>query len=447
MEKRVIIIGYGTGGSTVAAYVRKYCRKCHVLVFEKNPYPLYHPCALPEVISGELSIDDIIEKEPLTPGLVFRLSSLVTKIDKEKKIVYYRENGIEKHISYDELVLATGSVPQVPRPLRDSLRHKNVYTLKTPEDAAKIREKALRSKAAVVVGAGAIGIEVAFALRKLRLKTYLVEALNQVLPGVLDRDMSIIAKRYVEDKGITVLVGSPVQEIEPQGEKLIVYTASETIDSDLVVLATGMAPNTKLAVEAGLNVDEKGFVIVDDYLRTSDPYIYAVGDIIRTKDYITGKPVTSMLATTAFYQGRIIALNIAGYKKKYEGTLSPFVLSTEGLSVGSIGLTKEKANKLGLNISSIKIQATNKPPYMPSSGRVHVKIVYETDTGRILGGQFICRECDVSKYIDVLSVLIRKQGKADDLVCIETCYMPRVSEIYSPLFVAGESILRRIKRI
>lgn len=446
MEKRIAIIGYGTGGSTVAAYVRKYCRKCRVTVFEKNPYPLYHPCALPDVISGELNVDDIIEKEPLTPGLDFHLLSLVTRIDKEEKIVYYRENGVEKHVSYDELVLATGSVPWIPRSLQESLKHENIFTLKTPEDAVRIREKALRSKVAVVVGAGAIGIEVAFALRKLGLETYLVEALNQVLPGGLDRDMSIIAKRYIEDKGITVLVSSPVQGIEPQEEKLIVYTTNETINSDLVVLATGMAPNTKLAIEAGLNVDEKGFVIVDDYLRTSNPYIYAVGDIIRTKDYITGKPVTSMLANTAFYQGRIIALNITGYEKKYEGTLSPFVLSTEGLSVGSIGLTKEKANRLGLNVSSIKIQATNKPPYMPSSEKVHVKIVYETDTGRILGGQFVCKECDVSKYIDVLSALIRKQGKVDDLVYVETCYMPRVSEIYSPLFVAGESILRRIKR-
>ncbi len=446
-EKKVVIIGYGTGGMTAAAYVKNYCRECKVIVFEKRAYPIYHPCSLPDVISGYLKPEDIVEKEPMTPGLEFYTSTIVTKIDRKNKKVHYKGPSGEGEVEYDNLVLAMGSIPWAPGPLRKALELNNVYTLKTPEDAVAIRTKALNSKKAVVVGAGAIGIETALALHELGLEVYLIEALKEILPGALDPDMGKIVHKYIEEQGVKVFVESPVSSITESNGKLVVEVKDEKIEADFVVMATGMKPNTQLAAEAGIELNERGFIKVDDYLRTSDPDIYAVGDLIVTKDYITGQPTVSMLATPAFHQGRIAGLNIAGFERKYPGTIAPFILQVEHLAVGGVGLTKTRAEKTGLKVKAMRIQAWDKPHFMPDAEKAYVKIVYDPSNGRILGGQVACKHCNASRYIDLLSALIRKNATIEDLVYTETSYMPRVSEVYSPLFVVGESILRRLKKI
>lgn len=444
-DKTIVIIGYGTGGMTAAAYAKNNCRTCNVIVFEKRPYPIYHPCALPDVISGYLRPEDVIEREPLTPGIKMYTSTEVTGIDLEDRKIYYKSHGNEGVIEYDKLILATGSKPTAPGPLKESLKLRNVYTLKTLEDAITIRKKALSSKEAVVVGAGPIGVEVAVALRELGLKVYLIEALTDVLPGALDKDMGLLVRKKLVEEGIEVLVNTPVSEINESNERIIVKAGDKNLNVDFVVLATGMKPNSELAIKAGIKVDEKGFVLVNEYMQTSDGNVYAVGDLALAWDHITHKPIVSMLATTAFHQGRIAGLNSTGENKKYPGTLSPFILRTGNIGVGSIGLTKTRAEQLGVKTSSIKVQGWDKPHFMPNAERVYVKIIYDEDS-RIIGGQIVCSNCDVSKYIDILSALIKMRATVDVLVELETSYMPRLSEVYSPLYVAGESILRRLRR-
>lgn len=441
----IVIIGYGTGGMTAAAYARNTCRECNIIVFEKRPYPIYHPCALPEVISGYLRPEDVIEHRPLTPGIKIQTSTEVKRIDLSNKRVYYCSTNGEGVIEYDKLILAMGSIPSVPGALREALKIKDVYTLKTLEDAVTIRRKALSSKEAIVIGAGPIGIEAAIALKELGLKVYLIEALSEVLPATLDKDMGSIIRRMLIEENIEVLVDAPVSEISRQGDKVLVKASDKQFLVDMVILATGMKPNSKLAIEAGIKANEKEFIIVDEYLRTSDEDTYAVGDLIQTWDYITHKPTISMLATTAFHQGRIAGINSVGGNEKYLGTLSPFILKTSRIASGSTGLTKARAEQLGLKTYSARVLGWDKPHYMPNTDKVYVKIVYN-DEQRIIGGQVVCKECDVSKYVDIISTLIKFNATVETLIELETSYTPRLSDVYTPLYIVGEAILRRIKR-
>ena len=441
----IVIIGYGTGGMTAAAYAKNTCRECNIIVFEKRPYPVYHPCALPDVIAGYLRPEDVIEHKPLTPGIKVRTSTEVKRIDLNNRRIQYHSVNDEGVVEYDKLILAMGSTPSAPGPLREALKIKDVYTLKTLEDAMTIRRKALSSKEAVVIGAGPIGIETAIALRELGLKVYLIEALSEVLPTALDKDIGSIVRRMLVEEDIEVLVNAPVSEVSRQGDKVLVKASDKQFLVDMVVLATGMKPNSKLAVEAGIKANEKGFIIVDEYLRTSDEDTYAVGDLIQTWDYITRKPTISMLATTAFHQGRIAGINSVGGNEKYPGTLSPFILKTGKIAAGSTGLTKTRAEQLGLKAYSARVLGWDKPHYMPNADKVYVKIVYD-DKQRIIGGQVVCRECDVSKYVDIISTLIKLNANVETLIELETSYMPRLSDVYTPLYTAGEAILRRIKR-
>ncbi len=445
MGKRIVVIGYGTGGMTAAAYAKNYCRECNVIVLEKRSYPIYHPCALPDVISGYLKPDDVIEKEPLTPGIRLELKAKALSIDVENKTVRYKVNSDIKSIEYDKLILAMGSIPTTPGPLSKALELKNVFTLKTPEDAIAIRRKALSSKNVAVIGAGPIGIEVAIALKELRLNVYLIEALPEVLPTALDKDMGSLVRRSLSSKGIKVYVNSPVSEITELNKGLSIKIQDTSINVDFAVMATGMRPNTSIAVNAGIKTNEKGFIIVNEYMKTSVEDVYAVGDIVQTIDYITKKPTISMLATTAFHQGRVAGLNSIGVNAKYPGTLSPFIMRTNGIAVGSTGLTKTRAQNLGLTAQALRVVGLDKPHYMPNSDRAYIKLVYD-HKGRILGGQVVCRECNISKYVDIISLAIKLGASIDVLLELETSYMPRESDVYTPLYVAAESALRRLKR-
>ncbi len=447
MGKRIVVIGYGTGGMTAAAYAKNYCRECDVVVLEKRPYPIYHPCALPDVISGYLKPDDVVEKEPLTPGIKLELKAEALNIDVGNKTVKYKLNGDVKSIEYDKLILAMGSIPTAPGPLRKALELKNVFTLKTPEDAVAIRRKALSSKNVAVIGAGPIGIEVAIALKELGLDVYLIEALPEVLPAALDKDMGSLVRRSLSSRGIKVYVNSPVSEItELNGDKISIKVRDTSLTVDFAIMATGMKPNTSIAVNAGIKTNEKGFIVVDEYMKTSVEDVYAVGDIVQTIDYITKKPTISMLATTAFHQGRVAGLNSIGIEAKYPGTLSPFIMRTSELAVGSTGLTKTKAQNLGLTVQALRVVGLDKPHYIPNSDRVYIKLVYD-HKGRILGGQVVCRECNISKYVDIVSLAIKLGASIDVLLELETSYMPRESDVYTPLYVAAESALRRLKRV
>ncbi len=442
MKKHILIVGYGTAGSTAAAYAKLHCRGCEVTVVEARSYPVYHPCSIPEAIAGEVGFDKLKEEQPLSAGIKMVTGRKAVRIDSSAKTVELDDGSL---LEYDALILATGSKPVVPPPLRDVAGHERVFTVKNVEDGEKVWKVAQGSRRAVVVGAGAIGLEVAMALRRLGLEVHVFELLQQALPGVLDQDMARSVGRLLKQEGVELHLSEPISSARPIDNGVRVETEKRSMDADLMVIAAGMRPETGLAETAGIRLGELGGVEVNERMETSIPGIYAAGDAVETVNLLTGRKTLSMFASTAFRQGRVAGINAAGGSATYRGTLVPWLIHLFVTNVGGVGLTEKQARDAGYNPVSMRVQALDKPPYVEGSSRVAVKLVVDEDTGRLLGAQLV-GPVDLSKYIDVVSALIQKEATLADLLVHETAYMPRFSEIYTPLFAAAEALQRKLTR-
>ncbi len=443
MKKRILVVGYGTAGSTAAAYAKLQCRGCEVVAVEARSYPVYHPCSIPEAIAGGVGFERLREKQPLTAGVEVYTGRRVVNIDSSAKTAEL-DNG--KLLNYDALILTPGSRPAVPSPLRELAGHARVFTVKNVEDGERIRQTAVRSRRAAVVGAGAIGLEVAMALRRLGLEVHVFELLDQVLPGVLDPDMAKSVEKALRQEGVQLHLSEPIVSARPSGEVLKVETEARGLEADLVVIAAGMRPDTELARLAGLKLGELGGVVVDERMETSVQGIYAAGDVVETTNLLTGKKVLSMFASTAFRQGRVAGINAGGGSATYKGTLTPWLIHLFTTNVGGVGLTERQAEESGYKPLSIRVQAMDKPAYVKGASRVVVKLVVDKETGRLLGAQF-AGSTNLAKYIDVASALIQKGSLLGDLIDLETAYMPRFSEVYTPLFAAAEALQRKLTRL
>ncbi len=443
MKKRILIVGYGTAGSTAAAYAKLRCRRCDVTVVEARSYPVYHPCSIPEAIAGEVSFDKLREEQPLSAGITMITGRRAARIDASARTVELDDGSL---LEYDNLILATGSRPAVPPPLRDIAGHERVFTVKNVEDGEKVRKAAQGSRRAVVVGAGAIGLEVAMALRRLGLEVHVFELFQQALPGVLDQEMARGVEKLLKQEGVELHLSEPVSSARPAGSGIRVETEKRSMDADLMVIAAGMRPETRLAETAGIRLGELGGIEVDEHMETSVPGIYAAGDAVEATNLLTGAKTLSMFASTAFRQGRVAGINAAGGSAIYRGTLVPWLIHLFVTNVGGVGLTEKQAINAGYKPVSVRVQALDKPPYVEGSSRVTVKLVVDEDTGRLLGAQ-LAGPVDLSKYIDVVSALIQKEATLTDLLNLETAYMPRFSEIYTPLFAAAEALQRKLTRL
>jgi len=446
---KLVIIGYGTAGITSASYAKLYSRQAEVIVIERRPYAIYHPCALIDAIAGRVELEKLIEPPPRMKALNILLKKEVTRIDISGKVIEYVdiESGREEKIEYDKLIIASGSTPFVPRNLREALNIEGVFTLKTIEDTRKIKKYIINSKKIAVIGAGAIGVALAIALSKnLYKQVTLIEAQERILPGYMDGEMSGLLKKIIErDAGIRVLTSSPATEIVKTSGGIKVTAGEFTDIYDMVILSIGVKASSKLARDAGLELGAWNRIKVNEYMQTSNPDIYAAGDVAEVKNLITNKPAPMYLASIAFRQGRVAGINAVGGSEKYLGATGAWVESTPIVSYGGTGLTLKQALEEGFNAKAVTITAWHVPEYMPEGVRVTVRLVADIDSMRILGCQVIGKP-DITKYIDLVSYAIMKKSTLEELISMETVYMPCLSEIYTPLYVAAEALLRRIKR-
>jgi len=356
MNKKVIIVGGVAGGASAAARLRRLDEKAHIILIERGPYISYANCGLPYFIG-----DVIPQKESLfvITSSVFskrfrvdvRTNQEVIKINrtqKEVEILDRTKNVIYKE-KYDVLVLSPGAEPI--RPPIEGIDLEGVFTLRTVNDAENIKEfiNTRKVQNTAIIGAGAIGIEVAENLNLKGITVTLIDMLNQVLP-FLDPEMAYYVIEHLKEKGIKVLLGKKLLKIikVDKGLKLILDSGEEII-CDMVLLSIGVKPEVKLAKEAGLEIGPHGGIKVNEYLQTSDPYIYAVGDAIEVKEFITGEETTIPLAGPANRQGRIVADNICGRKVPYRGTLSTVILKVFDLTIAATGVNeKTLKEKYGL---------------------------------------------------------------------------------------------------
>ena len=444
-SRKIIIVGLGTGGLYASRAASRIDRNAEITIIEKRDYDMFSPCGLPYAIEGVVeSFDDLKHTVPTTRRLHKLLKHEALSIDVEGKRVKVKnlESGEVSWIDYDALILAMGGRPIIlPIPGAEEFLGRGVHVVTNPENARELREAALRSKRAVVVGGGGIGLEIAIALKRLGLDVSVTKRTPPPFPRNLDPDMGGIITDYLKSLGLTLLFGKGIDRINGGDCVESVEIAGETIPAEIVVMAVGNQPESEIAMEAGI-AEERGAIITNDRMETNVKDIYAIGDCALTSSCIDHKPAKIDLATTAFRQAVVAGANAAGGDMAYDGALGTFVSFIGELEVASTGYNSSTAESHGYKVVTGRANMQIKPRWMPGAKDISVKLVVDAETGRILGGQAIGEE-GAAWRVNVVALAIKEGMSIEEFSTIELAYCPAVSDLYDPLLVAADAALRR----
>ncbi|MGL6073043.1 MAG: FAD-dependent oxidoreductase [Fimbriiglobus sp.] len=439
---KLIIVGGVAGGASAAARARRLSEEAEILIIERGPDVSFANCGLPYHI-GEI----IPQRQKLLVTTAERLHerfrldvrtrSEVEAIDRATKQVRIRDlaTGRVYEECYDKLILAPGASP-VP-PTMTGFDLPNVYTLRNLADTDRIKQVVDRGiERAVIVGAGFIGIELAENLVHRGVKTTILDHNPQIL-GPFDPEMTTPLHQALVDKGVEVLLRQSVEAITAVDDGLNVrLTSGDTRQAQLVVLGIGVRPENKLAVQAGLEVGPRGGVRVNEYLQTTDPDIYAVGDVIETTDFVTGERTQVPLAGPANRQGRLAADNVLGRKSKYRGTQATAILGFFQHTAAITGHSEKSLRRQGRQYRKIYIHPAHHAGYYPGAEGMSLKVLFDGETGKILGAQG-AGGAGVDKRIDILAVAIQAGMTVMDLEEMELCYAPQFGSAKDPINMAG----------
>ncbi len=441
---RYVIVGGVAGGATTAARLRRIDEKSEIILFERGPYISYANCGLPYYIGQTIKEwDNLFVQTPESFSNRFnvevKVNHEVTAIDPVNKKVNYKNllTGETSSIFYDKLVLSPGADPfKPPLPGIDDPR---IFTLRNPKDTLDIKNYIEKSnvKKAVIVGAGFIGLEMAENLHNLGLLVTLVEMAPQVMPQV-DFEIASEIHQHLKTKGVEFYLNDSVASFENQELKIgINLKSGKTIYSDMVILSIGVRPETTLAKTANLQIGPRGGILVNEYLQTSNPDIFAIGDAAEAKHLLLGENIPVPLAGPANKQARIVADNIVyGLKRKYIGSISTAIAKVFDLTVASTGLSEKTVKQKAIVYDTIIIHASSHAGYYPGALPMTIKLLFDRNSGQILGGQIVGYE-GVDKRIDVIAALIMKNGTIYDLENFEHAYAPPFSSAKDPLNIAG----------
>lgn len=443
MGKKIIIVGGVAGGATAAARLRRLDESSQIIMFEKGEYISFANCGLPYYI-GEIIKDrnkllvQTVEGMSSKFNMDIRNLSEVIKINRNDKtitVINLQTNETYDE-SYDQLILSPGAKPIVP-PIPGLKEANNLFTLRNiPDtDAIKAYVDNNKPKKAVVVGGGFIGVEMSENLYERGIEVTLVEMSNQVM-APFDIEMASILHTHVIEKGVNLILEDGVKAFENNGTKVVLNSGKE-IDTDMILLAIGVRPESELAKEAGLELGERGHIKVNDYLETSDPDIFALGDAIEVTDYINGKPTAIPLAWPANRQGRIVANNIYGKKEKYNGTMGTSVAKIFDYTAASTGNNEKTLKRVGItDYQVIHVHPGSHAGYYPGSAPIALKVIFDKQTGKIYGAQGIGKD-GVDKRIDVIATAIKGGLTVLDLPDLELAYAPPYSSAKDPVNMAG----------
>lgn len=455
--KKIVIIGGVAGGASCAARLRRLDETADIVLLERGEYISYANCGLPYHVGDIIkSRDTLLLQTPEAMRNKFKIDVRtkheVIAIQRDKKSVLVKrlDSGETYEESYDILVISTGSSPiRPPIPGIDSSR---IQTLWTVPDAdrirALIREKGIKS--AAIIGGGFIGLEMAENLRNAGLDVTLVEAQNQVMPP-LDFEMAQLLHENILFNNVKLYLDDGVSSFSEENNNVaILLKSGKTLYTDLVILSIGVRPNSELAKSAGLALNTRGGIVVDDTLKTSDPSIYALGDVIEVEDFISKKKAMIPLAGPANKQGRIVANLIAGAQEIYDGTQGTAVAKVFDLTAASTGSNEKLLISNGLikgkDYESLIITQNSHSGYYPGATPMTIKLLFSMDGKRILGAQIVGRE-GVDKRIDTLAIAIRMGASIQDLKKLELAYAPPYSSAKDPINMVGfvaENILANL---
>lgn len=445
--KKVVIIGGVAGGASCAARLRRLDEEANIILLERGKYISYANCGLPYHVGDVIkSRDALILQTPEAMQKKFkvdvRVQNEVVSIDRDKKVIIVKrlETGEIYEEAYDTLVIATGSSPV--RPPIPGIKSSRIQTLWTVPDTDRIHALIQKQniKKTAVIGGGFIGLEMAENLRHAGIEVSLIEAMDQVM-APLDYEMAQILHENILQNGVKLFLGDGVASFREENDRVTVTLKSgKAVETDLVILAIGVRPNSELAKTAGLSLNARGGIVVDDTLKTSDSSIYAVGDVIEVEDFVSKERTMVPLAGPANKQGRIAANNIAGAQERYEGTQGTSVAKVFDLTAASTGSNEKTLQKRGLtkgkDYESIIITQNSHAGYYPGAVPMTLKLLFSMDGKKIFGAQIVGRD-GVDKRIDTLAVALRMGAGIDDLKKLELAYAPPYSSAKDPVNMAG----------
>lgn len=440
---KVVIVGGVAGGATAAARLRRLDEQAEIVVFERSGFISYANCGLPYYI-GDVIKDpqDLTLQTPESFFSRFRVDMKVrhevTALHPEKHTVSVKnlKTGEEFEESYDKLILSPGAKPtQPPVPGTDL---EKLFTLRTVEDTLRIKRYINRNhpKSAILAGGGFIGLEVAENLRELGMDVTIVQRPKQLMKP-FDSDMAAFIHNEMRKHGVKLALGHTVEGFEETEDGVQVLLKDEApLRADMVVLAIGVTPDTRLAKEAGLKLGVKGSILVNDKMETSAPDIYAVGDAVQVKHFVTGQETLISLAGPANKQGRIAANNICGMDSHYPGSQGSSIVKVFDMTAAATGINETTAKSAGLDVDKVILSPMSHAGYYPGGKVMTMKVVFEKETYRLLGAQIVGYE-GVDKRIDVLATAIHTGMKATELAELDLAYAPPYSSAKDPVNLAG----------
>ncbi len=439
---KLLIVGGVAGGASAAARARRLSEEAHIILFERGPDVSFANCGLPYYLGGEITERDKLlvatpERLQNRYRLDVRVRSSVQAIDRAAKSVRVRDllTGREYEETYDKLILAPGAAPI--RPPLPGIDLPGIFTLRNLQDMDRIQATIAQGvRQAVVIGAGFIGLELVENLVRQGIATTLVELQDQVLPP-FDKEMTTPIAEQLQAKGVSLLLGESAEAFEPGSEGITVRLKSgRRLPAQLVVLGVGVRPENQLAVAAGLQVGPRGGIRVNEHLQTSDPNIYAVGDAIEVRDFVTDEPVQVPLAGPANRQGRIVADQIFGRPARYRGTQGTAIVRVFDRTAALTGASEKTLRRITQPYRKIYIHPTQHAGYYPGAEAMTLKLLFDPEIGKVLGAQAV-GGAGVDKRIDVLAVAIQAGMTVFDLEEMELAYSPQFGLAKDPVNMAG----------
>ena len=436
---KVCIIGAGAGGRSASGRIRQLDKQAQIDIFSTQSEIGYAPCEPPFVLKGVSRWDDIFY-----PGKFFEERNITVHLSTEVTDILRKEKLIiagGKHYPYDKLILSPGTVPSVP-PI-PGLDGKNEFTLSTNIADGRAVDKIIpKYKSAAVIGAGAIGVEITLALvARGYQEVYLLDMLENILPAGLDKDMTGKVEQVMQEKGTELVLSASISSVKTESGRKRIILPDRELEVDLIFLTTGARPNVELARKAGIEIGETEGVLVNQYLQTSDPDIYAAGDCLENWDMMTGTKTRRLMVTTASRTGNVAGENlVSGNSLPYEGTLMTFTIEILGYQIGAAGFTERVARERGLDVVSVTItHPTTRPRY--GGKDVHYKLVAERRTGTLVGAQIISEEM-IRGLINELALAIAEKVPLHRLALLGSPYSPAVG--MDPIRLGVEELARKL---
>ncbi|MFS7390837.1 FAD-dependent oxidoreductase [Carnobacterium maltaromaticum] len=447
---KIVIIGGVAGGMSAATRLRRLNEQAEIIVLEKGPYVSFANCGLPYYVAGEIeNRSDLLVQTPEQLKARFRLdvrpNSEAIKIDTVGKEIVVASESDTYTLAYDKLILSPGAKPFIP-PIKGLEMAKNSFTLRNVPDVDEVMTyiESHNPKKAVIIGAGFIGLEMAESLVNRGIHVTIVEKAPHVLPTI-DEEMAAFITKELSKNQINVITGTSVIGIENEGRSVIIENGAK-IETDFILLSVGVQPESRLAVDSGIQTGLRGGIVVDDNYQTSAKDVYAVGDAILVKQYSTQKDTLISLASPANRQGRQVADILSGLKRKNLGSLGTAIVRVFDQTIASTGLTEQQLKSEEKNYQVVHIQGKNHAGYYPNASMILLKLLFNPISGEIYGAQAVGKE-GVDKRIDILATAIKGNLTVEDLPELEFAYAPPFGSAKDPVNMAGYAALNSMEGI